>query len=143
MHKEILSHILSLTSFCIILLRIAFRRLVLSIHFPMPLLVPSDGGGPEVVWGCAGLARGYPGVAWRVAWGLVGAALGWPGGGLGRFYYPGTIRELSGNYPGFCVSFLGWLAWAWLGLGEAGWGWVGLARAGWGWLGLAGAEIKS
>ena len=48
-----------------------------------------------MVWGCAGVAWGYPGVAWRVAWGLVGAALGWPGGGLGRFYYPGTIRELS------------------------------------------------
>ena len=33
-------------------------------------------------------------------------AWGWAWGALGRFYYPGTIRELSGNYPGF-----GWLGW--------------------------------
>ena len=85
-----------------------------------------------VVWGCAGVAWGYPGVAWRVAWGLVGAALGWPWGGLGRFYYPGTIRESMKYYPGFLGQLAG-----------AGWGWLGLARAGWGGLGLAGAEFQN
>ena len=72
--------------------------LVISIHFPMPLLVPSEG---------LGVAWGYPGVAWRVAWGLVGAALGWPWGGLGRFYYPGTIRESMKYYPGFLGQLAG------------------------------------
>ena len=76
-------------------------------------------GGLGVVWGCAGVAWGYPGVAWRVAWGLVGAVLGWPGGGLGRFYYPGTIRESMKYYPGFLGQLAG-----------AGWGWPGLAGAG-------------
>ena len=77
-HKEVLSHILSFTheanSFCIILLRIAFHMLVLSIQFPMPLLVPSDGLG--------------------VAWGWSGAALGWPGAILLSGNYPG-IKELT------------------------------------------------
>ena len=76
-------------------------------------------GGLGVVWGCAGVAWGYPGVAWRVAWGLVGAVLGWPGGGLGRFYYPGTIRESMKYYRGFLGQLAG-----------AGWGWPGLAGAG-------------
>ena len=45
-------------------------------------------------------------------WRCPRVAPGWPGGGLDRFYYPGTIRELSGTYTGF-----GWLGWG----GRAGW----------------------
>ena len=105
MHKPILSHIVPFThktnSF-FILLRGGLR---------LPL------GGLGLPWhglaGDAGLGPGWPG----------------PGGGLGVAWDDFTIRELSGNYPGFWVSFLGWLAWGWLGLGEAGWGWVGLAGA--------------
>ena len=118
-HKEILSQILSFTheanSFCIILLRIAFHMLVLSIQFPMPLLVPSDGLG--------------------VAWGWSGAALGWPGAILLSGNYPGINEILSG------IS--GPAGWGWLGLARAGWGWLGLAGAGWGGLGLAGAEFQN
>ena len=109
-HKEILSQILSFTheanSFCIILLRIAFHMLVLSIQFPMPLLVPSDGLG--VAWGWSGAALGWP-----------GGGLGLPWGGLGRFYYPGTIQESMKYYPGILGRLAG-----------AGWGWPGLAGAG-------------
>ena len=62
------------------------------------------------------------------------------GVGLGRFYYPGTIRELSGNYPGFKA---GWAGWTWLGLaGLVGLGWlVGPSWAGW--AGLAGPRVIS
>ena len=91
-HKEILSQILSFThkanSFCIILLRIAFHMLVLSIQFPMPLLVPSDGLG--VAWGWSGAALGWPG-----RWRAVGPGLPWDG--LGVAWDDFTIRELSGN----------------------------------------------
>ena len=129
-HKDIISQILSFThkanSFCIILLRIAFYILVLSLHFPMPLLVPSDGLG--VAWGWSGAALGWRGatLAWPGGWRGDWSGLSW--GGLGRFYYPGTIRESMKYYPGFLGQLAG-----------AGWGWPGLARAGWGWLGLAGA----
>ena len=93
----------------------------------------------------------YLGMAWRVmrglvqgglgpgvAWGWLGVAGGWPGGGLGRFYYPGTIRESMKYYPGFLGQLAG-AGWGWLGLAGAGQGWLGLPRAGWGWPGLAGA----
>ena len=133
MHKPILSHIVPFTH------KTNSLFILLWGGLRLPL------GGLGLPWhglaGDAGVGPGWPGPGGGL--GVAGSGWGWPGGGLGRFYYPGTIRELSGNYQGFCVSFLGWLAWAWLGLGEAGWGWVGLARAGLGWLGLAGAEIKS
>ena len=118
-HKEILSQILSFTheanSFCIILLRIAFHMLVLSIQFPMPLLVPSDGLG--VAWGWSGAALG-----WR------GATLAWPGGWRGDWsglpwVWPGAIL-LSGNYPGINEILSGIS-------GPAGWGWGIGAGAGW------------
>ena len=41
---------------------------------------------------------------WLLAW-------MWAMGGLWRFNYPGTIRELSGNYPGFGVARLAGLGW--------------------------------
>ena len=98
-HKEILSQILSFTheanSFCIILLRIAFHMLVLSIQFPMPLLVPSDGLG--VAWGWSGAALGWRGatLAWPGGWRGDWSGLSW--GGLGVAWGDFTIRELSGN----------------------------------------------
>ena len=124
-HKEILSQILSFTheanSFCTILLRIAFHMLVLSIQFPMPLLVPSDGLG--VAWGWSGAALGWPGGGLGLPWGglaggggLVrgcpGMAWGWPGTILLSGNYPGTIRELSGIW----LAGLGWPGW----LGQMG-----------------------
>ena len=45
-------------------------------------------GGLRVPWRCP-----------RVAW-------GWSGGGLDRFYYPGTTRELPGIWAG-CVGVSG------------------------------------
>ena len=89
--------------------------------------------------GLAGLA-GWTCLAWV---GLAGVAWERTGGGLGRFYYPGTIRELSGNYPGFKA---GWAGWTWLGLaGLVGLGWLvgpGWAWLGWlGWAGWAGGDF--
>ena len=89
--------------------------------------------------GLAGLA-GWTCLAWV---GLAGVARERTGGGLGRFYYPGTIRELSGNYPGFKA---GWAGWTWLGLaGLVGLGWLvgpGWAWLGWlGWAGWAGGDF--
>ena len=49
-------------------------------------------------------------LGWLASAGDGGVAWKWPGGRLGRFYYPGTIRELSGNYPGFGVGWLAGLA---------------------------------
>ena len=69
--------------------------------------------------GLAGLAgRTHPGPAWPgLGW------LGWPGNRLGLAWADSTIRELSGNYPGFKA---GWAGWAWLGLaGLVGLGWLG------------------
>ena len=40
-----------------------------------------------------------------------GESLRWPGGGLDRSYSRGTTRELPGNYPGFGLAALGYLAW--------------------------------
>ena len=80
--------------------------------------------------GLAGL-----GVLTELALGLAGASwdcqawlAGWVQGGLGRFDYPGTIRKLSGNYPGFGMAWLGWAGLA---------GWAGCERLGLlGWLGV-------
>ena len=88
---------------------------------------------------------GLAGLAW-VAWaGRVGlAAWGWPGvpsgclgvlwgglgGGVDRFYYPGTIRELSGILGELAVGpcWPGWLGLAGLAAGLAGLpGWSCLA----------------
>ena len=98
-HKEILSQILSFTheanSFCIILLRIAFHMLVLSIQFPMPLLVPSDGlGCPGVAWGWPGtilLSGNYPGIN-EILSGISGPA-GWGWLGL-NFKIDHLIKKL-------------------------------------------------
>ena len=116
-HKEILSQILSFTHKSQLILH-HFVKDCLSYVGPFHTVSNASAGavrwprgGLGVVWGCAGVAWGYPGVAWRVAWGLVGAVLGWPGGGLGRFYYPGTIRESMKYYPGFLGRLAG-----------AGWG---------------------
>ena len=59
-------------------------------------------------------------LGWLASAGDGGVAWKWPGGRLGRFYYPGTIRELSGNYPGFGVARLAGLGWAEL----AGLAWI-------------------
>ena len=71
--------------------------------------------------GPAGLA-GWTCLAWV---GLAGVAQERPGGGLGRFYYPGTIRDLRlAGLVGPGWALLGWLGWAgWLG--RAGPGWAG------------------
>ena len=45
-------------------------------------------------------------VHFGVGWGCPGGALEWPGGGLDRFYYPGTTRELPGIWAG-CVGASG------------------------------------
>ena len=91
--------------------------LVLSIHFPMPLLVPSDGLG--VAWGWSGAALGWLGatLAWPGGW--RGDWSGLPGGGLGVAWDDFTIRELSGNYPG-TIRDLGWAGWPGLAAGWLG-----------------------
>ena len=89
-----------------------------------------------------GWSLGPAGASWDCQAGLAG----WTQGGLGQF----TIRELSGNYPGFGMAWLvmaGWagLAGCWLGGPRVAWAdftirelsgiWDGLA--GHGWAGLA------
>ena len=94
--------------------------LVLSIHFPLLLLVPSD--GLEVAWGWSGAALGWRGATlawpggWRGGWsGAAGVAWAWAGGGLGRFYYPGTIRDCGVGWLAGLAGQLDWLASAGLG----------------------------
>ena len=89
--------------------------LVLSIQFPMPLLVPSDGLG--VAWGWSGAALGWRGatLVWPGGWRGDWSGLHW--GGLEVAWDDFTIRELSGHYPG-------WDAW-----GSLGWPGSGLDRS--------------
>ena len=44
--------------------------------------------------------------------GSAGGAPAVPSSGLGVVWTDLTIRELSGNYPGFGLAGLGWLGWA-------------------------------